>query len=158
MPRSYEQIMKDRQSRPGFSTIYMNFVRDLSRRSTCKRLQVGCAIVTADFRSVLSIGYNGNFAGGPNDCDDPSTPGGCGCLHAEDNACIKCSAPPSVDKIVFLTHAPCIICAKRLLNLGGVSAVYYGDTYRSVEGIRLLVSQGVRVYDWLSVEPIGGNQ
>lgn len=123
--------------RPPFETIYMELAANLSLRSTCRRLGVGCAIVSADFQRVLSIGYNGNAAGLPNDCDSEE-PGSCGCLHAEDNAIIKCREPSTTPKIVFCTHLPCKACAKRIINLGGVKKVIYLNDYRLKESIQLL--------------------
>lgn len=65
--------------RPSFSSIYMDLARGMSRRSTCRRLAVGCAIVSADFRQVLAVGYNGSASGLANDCDSEE-PGKCGCF------------------------------------------------------------------------------
>jgi len=55
--------------RPTFEQVYMDFAIAISRRSTCKRLQVGAVITTTDFRKVLAIGYNGNASGLPNRCN-----------------------------------------------------------------------------------------
>lgn len=121
--------------------------RTLARRSTCRRLQVGTVITSTDFRKVLAIGYNGNAAGLPN-CCDRDEPGNCGCLHSEENAVINCDAPRSIEKIVFVTHLPCVQCAKRLINLGNVRKIYYGQDYRVRDSIRLLESVGI------SVEPL----
>ena len=101
------------------------------------RLKVGTVITSADFRKVFAVGYNGNAAGMPNCCDH-TTEGNCGCLHSEENAIINCSAPRSNEKIVFVTHSPCLMCAKRLVNLGGVVHVYYNKMYRSNDGVKLL--------------------
>ena len=109
----------------------------MATRSTCDRLNVGCVIVSSDYRQVLSIGYNGNAAGLPNHCDS-TEPGKCGCIHSEENAIIKCYSPPSESKVVFCTHQPCKLCAKRLVNLGGVKVVYYDETYRLTEGLDVL--------------------
>lgn len=123
--------------RPSFSEIYMKLAWLMATRSTCSRLNVGCVITTEDYRQVLSVGYNGNAAGLPNRCDS-TEPGACGCIHSEENAIIKCYAPPSVKKIVFCTHQPCKMCAKRLVNLGGVSRVLYDEPYRLRDGLHVL--------------------
>jgi len=121
----------------------MNLAYSLARRSTCRRLQVGCVIVSKDFQRVLAIGYNGNYAGGPNDCDSDEA-GNCGCLHGEDNAVTKCADVHS-PKIVFTTHQPCKICAKRIVNLGKVVKVIYREPYRLIEGVEILKSVGIEV-------------
>lgn len=130
--------------RPGFKEIYLGLAQSLSRRSTCSRLKVGTVITTTDFRKVLAIGYNGNASGLRNSCDRTEA-GNCGCLHSEENAAINCDSPRTVDKIVFVTHLPCPQCAKRLINLGNVREVYYGETYRKKEAINLLESVGIKV-------------
>lgn len=132
------------KSRPSFQTIYMSLARTLAQRSTCHRLQVGTVITSTDFRKVLAVGYNGNATGLHNGCDRQE-PGNCGCLHSEENAVINCDAPRMIDKFVFVTHLPCVQCAKRLINLGNVKAVFYGESYRIQDSIQLLDSVGIRV-------------
>src|SRR3954471_5326239 len=130
--------------RPSFEDIYMDLAFSLARRSTCKRLHVGTVITSTDFRKVLAVGYNGNATGLPNTCDREEA-GNCGCLHSEENAVINCDAPRSTEKFVFVTHLPCVQCAKRLINLGNVKAVYYGQDYRIKDSIDLLKSVGIVV-------------
>ncbi|MCU0722013.1 MAG: deaminase [Planctomycetes bacterium] len=130
--------------RPSFEEIYFRLAKELAARSTCRRLAVGTVITSTDFRKVLAVGYNGNASGLPNDCDRDE-PGNCGCLHSEENAVINCEAPRYVQKIVFVTHLPCAMCAKRLINLGGVVRVYYGEEYRSKDSLRLFQSAGINV-------------
>ena len=115
----------------------MNLAVALSKRSTCSRLQVGCVVTSTDYSSVYGIGYNGTAKNLPNQCDRDE-PGNCGCLHAEDNALLKTNVGPEVKKILFVTHSPCTYCAKRIINKGGVGVVYYGQLYRSDDGLKLL--------------------
>ena len=122
--------------RPDFETIYMQLAFLLAQRSTCKRLQVGTVITSQDYRKVLAVGYNGNASGLPNICDR-SEPGNCGCLHSEENAVINCDSPRDLKKIVFVTHHPCVYCAKRLINLGNVTKVYYKNIYRNTSSKEL---------------------
>jgi dCMP deaminase len=131
--------------RPSFEEVYMNFALLISRRSTCKRLQVGTVITTTDYRKVLAVGYNGNASGLPNSCDRDE-PGNCGCLHSEENAAINCDAPRHTEKFVFVTHLPCGACAKRLINLGNVRKVIYKEGYRNETALDLLRSVGIEVW------------
>ena len=135
--------MNERQ-RPTFQKIYLDLARTLAQRSSCSRLQVGTVITTTDFRKVLAVGYNGNAAGLPNACDRDE-PGNCGCLHSEENAVINCDAPRHIDKYVFVTHLPCVQCAKRLINLGNVKKVYYATDYRLKDSLDVLRSVGIEV-------------
>jgi dCMP deaminase len=138
--REYNSIME----RPSFEQIYMNLAKTISQRSTCKRLQVGTVITTTDFRKVLSIGYNGNASGLKNTCDSDD-PGLCACVHSESNAIINCDTPRYVSKYVFVTHSPCLMCAKMLINLGNVQRIYYYRTYRDPSSIKMLESVGIDV-------------
>lgn len=122
----------------------MRLALALAERSTCRRLQVGTVITSTDFRKVLAVGYNGNAAGLPNDCDSEE-PGNCGCLHSEENAVINCDAPRYEEKVVFVTHLPCVMCAKRLINLGNVRVVYYGEEYRLADSLALFARAGIEV-------------
>jgi dCMP deaminase len=132
------------RERPSFREIYMRMAHEFARRSTCKRLQVGTVITSVDFRKVLAVGYNGNASGLPNECDRED-PGNCGCLHSEENAVINCDAPRETPKLVFCTHLPCVMCAKRLINLGGVRTVYYAQDYRKRDAIDLFARAGINV-------------
>lgn len=132
------------KKRPSFAKIYLDLAKVLASRSTCKRLAVGTVITSTDYRKVLAVGYNGNASGLPNSCDRDE-PGNCGCLHSEENAVINCDAPRVVDKVVFVTHLPCVACAKRLINLGNVKTVIYGEDYRVRDSVELLRSVGIEV-------------
>lgn len=132
-------------SRPSFESIYMSLAVSLSERSTCRRMKVGCAIVSPDFTKVLAVGYNGNVPGGPNDCDrfGDEAVGNCGCLHAEENAIINCDVAKETAKIVLCTHLPCVMCAKRILRLGGVKRVLYMNEYRNTQAVDLLTNANI---------------
>lgn len=130
--------------RPSFVNIFMNLARQLAERSTCQRLKVGTVITSTDFRKVLSLGYNGNACGLPNACES-NVPGLCLCIHSEANAIINCDIPRHVEKIVFVTHSPCKMCAKYLINLGNVKKVYYNSAYRITEPVDLLKRVGIEV-------------
>lgn len=133
----------DKGSRPSWDDLYMNFANNLCSRSTCKRLRVGCVITSWDHNRVLAIGYNGNYARGPNVCDSEE-PGNCGCLHAEENAIIKLDYNDHNMKRLYSAVSPCKMCAKRIIN-AGISEVVYSELYRSNDGITLLQNNGITV-------------
>ncbi len=130
--------------RPSFEEIYMRLAITLAERSTCKRLKVGTVITSTDFRKVLAVGYNGNASGLHNGCDRDEV-GNCGCLHSEENAVINCDSPRSTEKVVFVTHLPCAMCAKRLINLGNVRRVVYAQDYRKRDSVDLFAQVGITV-------------
>lgn len=135
---------KASNNRPSFERIYLQLAFTMAKRSTCLRLQVGTVITSTDYRKVLAVGYNGNATGLPNHCDREE-PGNCGCLHSEENAVINCDSPRHVEKIVFVTHLPCVSCAKRLINLGNVVKIYYGHDYRLKDSLNILESVKIPV-------------
>lgn len=129
--------------RPSIERVYLDFAALLAERSTCERLHVGAVVTDEDMLQVLGVGYNGNAAGLINGCDHPELPGKCGCLHAELNALLK--SPGTLPrKVLFVTHAPCVACAKATIN-ARVARVVYQSAYRDDAGIRVLKSAGVAV-------------
>lgn len=130
---------------------HMKVAETYAQLSSAKRLQVG-AIVVKDNR-VISIGYNGMPSGWDNVCeytrtDDVGTsfvtkPE---VLHAETNAIAKLarSTESGLDATMFITHAPCLDCAK-LIYQSGISKVYYRNQYRSTDGIEFLMKGNVEV-------------
>ena len=67
-------------------------------------------------------------------------------LHAETNAIAKLakSTESGVDAVLFVTHAPCLDCAK-LVYQSGINSVYYRNSYRNEEGINFLSKAGVQI-------------
>lgn len=126
-----------------FEDICMNTAVDLSKRSSCTRLQVGTVIASEDYRQIYSWGYNGGAAGLKDKCTGQE--GNCGCLHSEINAIINCNAPRGAMKVMHVTVSPCAMCAKAIINLGGVYRIYYKECYRSTEGLILLANAKVEI-------------
>ena len=48
-------------------------------------------------------------------------------------------------EVVFCTHLPCVMCAKRLINLGNVRVVYFDEMYREQDAIDMLLASAVQV-------------
>ena len=67
-------------------------------------------------------------------------------LHAESNAIAKLakSNESGLGADIFITHAPCIECAK-LIYQSGINGVYYGENYRDDAGIEFLKKSGVSI-------------
>ena len=123
---------------------HMKVAETYASLSSAKRLQVG-AIVVKDNR-VISIGYNGMPSGWDNICEDENYKTKPEVLHAETNAIAKLarSNESGLDATMFITHAPCIDCAK-LIYQSGISKVYYRNTYRETTGIDFLNKGGIEV-------------
>jgi len=129
--------------RPTWDVIWMNCATTISDRSYDPRYKVGAMIVTSDNTQVLAVGYNGNYAGGPNSIES-DIPGESGMIHAEINALLKMDYNNPKDKIVYVTLSPCRGCAKALIN-SGIKKVVYKDLYRDTSGVDLLESAGILV-------------
>lgn len=116
--------------------------------SHAKRLHVGAIVVKED--RIISIGYNGMPAGWDNNCENILEDGSLKTkpevLHAESNAIAKLarSNDSGAGADLFVTHAPCIECAK-LIYQSGISRVVYGAEYRSHDGLEFLKASGVTV-------------
>lgn|SRR5699024_6398616 len=105
----------------------------LALRSTCTRLMVGATIVRD--KRIIAGGYNGSVSGSVHCVDE-------GCyvidghcvrtVHAEANALLQCAkfGVPTEGAEIYVTHFPCLQCAKQLIQ-GGIKAVYYATDYRN---------------------------
>lgn len=135
-----------------FKNAYMKTAETFAELSHARRLHVG-AIVVKDDR-IISIGYNGMPAGWNNDCEDiiqhsddtTSLKTKPEVLHAETNAISKLakSTESGEGAAMFITHSPCLDCAK-LIYQSGINRVYYRNAYRSEDGIEFLKKSGVTV-------------
>jgi dCMP deaminase len=137
----------------------MKTAETFAELSHARRLHVG-AIVVKDDR-IISIGYNGMPAGWDNNCEyevvvavvdgvpqreikelksKPEV------LHAETNAIAKLakSTESGDGAVLFVTHSPCLDCAK-LIFQSGIHSVFYRNNYRSTDGITFLERSGVTV-------------
>ena len=131
----------------------MKVAETFAELSSARRLHVG-AIVVKDDR-IISIGYNGMPSGWDNNCEDyhgldlkgnPTLVTKPEVLHAETNAIAKLakSTESGMGATMFVTHAPCMECAK-LIYQSGINSVLYRNTYRSEEGISFLEKAGVTI-------------
>ena len=136
-----------------FIDAYMDVAERFAKLSYAKRLNVG-AIVVKDDR-IISIGYNGMPSGWDNNCEEVIGQDEVGSLilkskpevlHAESNAIAKLakSNESGNDATLFVTHSPCLDCAK-LIYQSGITTVYFKDNYRGNDGIEFLRKSNVEV-------------
>ena len=138
--------------KPKFIYAFMKTAETFAELSSARRLHVG-AIVVKDDR-IISIGYNGMPSGWDNNCEDDiqhsddtvtlkSKPE---VLHAETNAIAKLakSTESGDGAVLFVTHMPCLDCAK-LIFQSGICSVFYRDSYRNTDGVSFLERSGVKV-------------
>jgi len=140
------------KKKPKWDEIWMGLTLHIAERSRDPRLKVGSVIVTEDNTSVLAIGYNGDEQGGNNQ-PDSMEPGKSGFIHAEANALIKMNFGDHRNKKMYLTHSPCPVCARMIVN-AGIKKVIFCDEYRDSKGLDILKKSGIDVerYDMCMVD------
>jgi dCMP deaminase len=131
------------KTKPSWDEVWMSMAEMIANRSYDKKHQVGIVIVTADNTQVLSLGYNGNYSGGPNEAESPE-PGMSGFIHAEINALLKLDYNNPKKKIAYVTLSPCKHCAKCLIN-SKIDEVVFRSEYRDKSGIELLKLANIKV-------------
>tara|TARA_B110000459_G_C16566231_1_gene474129 strand:+ start:1045 stop:1464 length:420 start_codon:yes stop_codon:yes gene_type:complete len=120
--------------RPSWQAYFTTLVQHVSTRSPCNRLKVGCLIVRDN--RIISQGYNGFLTGLPHtsvvvDNHEIAT------IHAEQNALTDCAKRGvSCDKsVAYITHYPCLNCAK-LLYSAGIKEIFYIEDYKNSSQLR----------------------
>jgi len=134
--------------RPSWDEYFMAMALLIATRSNCERLHVGCVIVTGGTRKnrLVAAGYNGYLPGTPHtsrlrDGHEQAT------VHAEQNAIADAARRGSSVEgcIAYLTHYPCINCAK-ILAAAGILEVRYRLDYRNDEIVAPLFEEaGIKI-------------
>lgn len=121
--------------RPSWDEYFMGTAVLIASRSPCERLHVGCVLVSGGDRPnrIVAAGYNGFLPGLPHRSrirDEHEQ----GTVHAEQNA-IADAARRGVSvggATAYITHYPCINCAK-ILAASGIREIVYLHDYRNDE-------------------------
>src|SRR6185436_11777931 len=134
--------------RPSWDEYFMATAVLMSSRSNCERLHVGCVIVTGGERKnrLVAAGYNGFLPGTPHvsrvrEGHEQAT------VHAAQNAVADAARRgSSVDGCTaYVTHFPCINCAK-ILAASGIAEIKYHDDYLNDPLVEpILKDAGVKV-------------
>ena len=135
--------------RPSWDEYFMATAVLISTRSNCERLHVGCVIVTGGVsrkNRIVAAGYNGYLPGTPHvsrlrDGHEQAT------VHAEQNAIADAARRGSAVEgcVAYVTHYPCINCAK-ILAAAGIAAMKYHVDYQNDPLVApLLAEAGVKI-------------
>ncbi|HYC70464.1 MAG TPA: dCMP deaminase family protein [Opitutaceae bacterium] len=134
--------------RPSWDEYFMATAKLIASRSNCERLNVGCVIVTAGSHRnrIVAAGYNGFLPGAPHDSKlrdghEQAT------VHAEQNAIADAARRGSSVEgcVAYVTHYPCVNCAK-ILAAAGIAEVRYRDDYHNDPLVaQLLGGSNVRI-------------
>lgn len=147
-------------SRPPWDDYFMELAQLVATRSTCirKGRQVGAVLVRD--KHILSTGFNGPPSGMAHceevGCirDQLKIPSGtrqeiCRAVHAEQNAIIQCAlhGVSSKNSTLYVTHQPCAICAKILIN-AGVKRIVYKEPYPDKFAQEMIAESGIKFERW----------
>ena len=133
------------QDRLSWDEYFMGITLEVAKRSTCDRARVG-AIIVQDKR-ILTTGYNGAPRGLAH-CDEIGhmmVNGHCArTLHAEQNAIIQAAlhGVSTEGSTIYVTHQPCLNCAKMIIN-AGIRRVVYAGAYPDEASQAFLAQAGV---------------
>ena len=136
--------MDEKPTRPNWKEYFKKITLVTKERSPCERLQVGCVLVKDN--RIVSQGYNGFLPGCPHDSivrdgHEQAT------VHAEQNAIADCARRGAACEgtVAYITHYPCIICARMLLA-AGISEINYIEDYKNDLLVELFCEQlGVKI-------------
>lgn len=127
---------------------YIKVAKLCAKNSYAIKLQVG-AIIVKDGQ-IMSDGFNGTPCGFENKCEVKSMDGSLHTLsyvlHAESNAILKCAkyGRATNGSTLYITHSPCIECAKLIIQAGIIRVVYL-EEYKTLDGVELLKRIGIKV-------------
>ena len=144
------------ETRPDWNEYFMEMAVLTARRSTCLRRQVGAVIVKD--RHIVATGYNGAPRGlkhcaerGGCIRESMNVPSGerhelCMALHAEQNAIIQAATlgQSIEDATIYITHQPCVICAKMIIN-AGIRKIIVKEGYPDQLSVDILAEAGLRI-------------
>lgn len=143
-------------NRPSWDEYFMEMAELTAKRSTCLRRQVGAVIVKD--KHIVATGYNGAPRGIPHCAErggclrqELNIPSGqrhelCRALHAEQNAIIQAATlgQSIEDAAIYITHQPCVICAKMIIN-AGINRIVVKEGYPDDLSVEILAEAGLKI-------------
>ena len=124
----------NKDKRPSWNQYFAEIAKVTSKRSSCKKLHVGCVLVKNN--RIISQGYNGYL---PGCIHKQKIRDGheMGTIHAEQNAITDCAKRGvcCLNSEAYITHYPCIYCMK-ILCASGIQKIYYINDYKNDELVK----------------------
>tara|TARA_B100001093_G_C26723899_1_gene969056 strand:+ start:496 stop:984 length:489 start_codon:yes stop_codon:yes gene_type:complete len=125
------------KGRPDWDEYFFEMTEIVSKRSSCNRLHVGCILVKDN--RIISCGYNGFLPSHPHtshvrDNHEQAT------VHAEQNAITDCAKRgiSTNGATAYITHYPCLYCAK-ILTAAGIIQIKYLYDYKNDDLVSKIV-------------------
>ncbi|CAN8105952.1 unnamed protein product [Discula destructiva] len=137
-------LLSPERLRPSWDNYFMSLASLAAQRSNCMKRRVGCVLISATNRTVISTGYNGTprglvncNAGGCARCNSGLGAGHalatCLCIHAEENALLEAGRERLGEgAVLFCDTCPCLTCSIKIAQVG-VKEVVYSQGY-SMDG------------------------
>jgi len=149
MPKTQQQIKADFKEF-SYDRLYMDIALRVAEMSHDEKHRVGCVIVK---NGILAEGWNGSPTGFPNETRDSEGNTLSWVIHAEQNAIAKCAQKGVSCKgaTLYVTLAPCRDCARLILQ-SGITKVVYGKRFSDKEGLNLLKTAKLNVYQFIVKE------
>lgn len=130
--------------------LFGQIAAQIASLSVASRLKVGAIAVRYDFSKIASFGYNGSYSNAPINSEtgteeESLEPGESGLIHAEINMIAKFREPDPENYMVILTHSPCKMCSKVLVN-AGFKEIYWVEDYRDTSHIVTILGRNSVAY------------
>lgn len=127
--------------RPSWNEYFAEIINVTKKRSSCKRLQVGCVIVKDN--RIISQGYNGYLPGYPHE-SIMENGHEIGTIHAEQNAIIDCAkrGVSCNDADIYITHYPCFNCVK-FICAAGIKKIFYLNDYNNDPNVLKIIDSSM---------------
>ncbi|UCG35067.1 MAG: cytidine/deoxycytidylate deaminase family protein [Candidatus Omnitrophota bacterium] len=147
--------MTKKIKRPNWDEYFMKVAYLVSERASCLRRKVGAVLVKD--KQILATGYNG-APSGIDHCEEVGclreqlrVPSGerheiCRGLHAEQNVILQAArhGVSVCGSCLYITNAPCSICAKMIVN-AGIEEIVVSDLYPDDMAKQILEEAKVKV-------------
>jgi dCMP deaminase len=123
---------------------FKEIVNQIANLSVSSSLKVGAIALKKDFSKIGAFGYNGSYSNAPINPatgteEDSLEPGKSGMIHAEINLVAKFRETDPENYIIIISHSPCKMCAKVLVN-AGFKHIYWLNEYREVSHLSEIFS------------------
>ena len=130
--------------------VFVDILEKISTLSTSSKLKVAAIAFKRDFKNIAAFGYNGSYKNANVNSvtgteEESLLPGQSGFVHAEMNMIAKFREQDPENYIVFLTHSPCSICAKLLIN-ADFKYIFWKEEYRETEHLDKYFNDNVKAY------------
>jgi dCMP deaminase len=130
--------------------VFVDILNGISTLSMSSNLKVAAIAFRRDFKGIAAFGYNGSYKNaGINEEtgteEESLLSGHSGFVHAEMNMIAKFREHDPENYVVFLTHSPCSVCAKLLIN-ADFQYIFWKEEYRETSHLNKYFQGNLKAY------------